>query len=276
MKIAGIVVYNPDYVRLHMNLEGILSQVDKIVIYRNSVIDTAKLVKNDKIIYLNDGNNNGIGMALNAIMEYAYLSGAEWCLLLDQDSVVDRNLIANFEQFTGLYNAAVLSPVIHDDKDQEENSKDFSDYSTIDMCITSGTYNNVRIWKEMDGFKEEFFIDYIDWEYCARTRSQGYKIYRINGVTLNHQLGEKTYHSFFGKRIFTYNHSAFRKYYITRNTIVSYKLFPLEAKFKNPYLRTVKRLILTILFEEDKWNKIRSIFRGVRDAQKLYSKLGEK
>lgn len=276
MKIAGIVVCNPNYDRLQMNIKGILPQVDKLVIYRNSVMDLEKVEKNDKIIYLNNGSNNGIGMALNAIMDYANSEGAEWCLLLDQDSVVDSHFIEKFEKYTWLDDAAILSPVIHDDKDQEEADKDNSDYSIIDMCITSGTYNNVYFWKKINRFREEFFIDYIDWEYCARARSTGYKIYRINGVTLNHQLGAKTYHNLLGKKIFTYNHNAFRKYYITRNTIVSYKLFPAEIKFQHPYLRTVKRLMLTIFFEEDKVNKIRAIIRGVRDSKKLYGMIGEK
>lgn len=274
MRIAGIVVCKPDYERLVENVNAVYHQVDKLAIYLNSKIDRSRLGEfTTKIHYLNDGENNGIATALNGIMGFADSVGAEWCLLLDQDSVVPKDCIEKLEYYKALDNAAILTPFIHDDKDLEKKETTEDTYSVIDMCITSGSYNNVEIWKKLNGFVDEFFIDYVDWEYCARIRYRGYKVYRINGLTINHQLGAKTYHKFLGRDVFTYNHSAFRKYYITRNTIVSYKLFPGEPKLAHPYLRTCKRALYTVLFEEGKIEKVKAIIRGVLDSTKLYKEL---
>ncbi len=276
MKVAGIVVCNPDYDRLMENIRAIHSQVDLLAIYLNSEIDKSRFLIFDKIHYLNDGNNKGIATALNEIMSYAAEIDAQWCLLLDQDSVVPENCIEEFEKNTGLECAAILTPYVHDDRDMEEPNAVSESYTEIDMCISSGSYNNVEIWKKCKAFRDEFFIDYVDWEYCARVRSKGYKVYCINKITINHQLGKKSYHQLFGKKVFTYNHSAFRKYYITRNTIVSYRLYPSEIKLAHPYLRTWKRLMLTLFFEDNKIKKTGAIMRGIMDSGKLYSKLREK
>ncbi len=273
MKISGIVVYNPDYDRLIKNIDAIESQVDCLILYLNSDIDKDKLLKYKKIIYLSEENNVGIARALNKIMEYAYSIGADWCLLLDQDTIVEENCIYKYERYINLYNACVLSPVVCDDNDLERKLISSDEYVSIDMCITSGSYNNVKVWKSLGGVREEYFIDYVDWEYCARVRNNGYNVYLINDVSINHQLGKKEYHSLLWNKIFTYNHNAFRKYYITRNTIVSYRLFPLEPKFAHPYLRTIKRLMLTILFEDDKINKVKSILLGVINSRKMYKKI---
>lgn len=276
MKVAGIVVCNPDYGRLKENVKAIYPQVEMVVVYLNSDFDRGQMEGFDRVHYLNNGENKGIATALNSIMEYAESLGAEWCLLLDQDTVVPDDCIELYEKHISLEKAAVLSPHIRDDRDMEKIDFSTADFSIIDMCITSGSYNNIAIWNKVKRYREEFFIDYVDWEYCARVRSSGYKIYRINTIIVNHQLGAKTYHKFLGKNVFTYNHNAFRKYYITRNTIVAYKLFPGEPKLAHPYLRTWKRMLFTVLFEEGKSKKIEAIIRGYIDSCKLYRELRRK
>ncbi len=275
MKVAGIVVFNPDYNRLLENINAVYSQVDMLAIYLNSDVDRSYLSGFSKLQFLNNGKNNGIAKGLNEIMSFADSQSAKWCLFLDQDTVVPRNIIEEYEEFIDLPSAAVLTPCIHDNKDKEK--KDYSKvaYTLMDMCITSGSYNNVKIWKQLKGFRDEYFMDYVDWEYCARVRANGFKIYRINELSVNHQLGSKEYHKIFMWNVFTYNHSAFRKYYITRNTIVTYKLFPEEIRLSHPYLRTLKRLLLTILFEDEKWKKIEAILRGLKDAGHLYKNIKE-
>lgn len=272
MRVAGIVIYNPDIDILQKNINAIYDQVDKIVIYQNSLFDHSFLDELDKIEYINDGTNRGIALALNSIMEVAKSCGAQWCLLLDQDSVVDPGLVDGFENNTDLPKAAIITPVVID---EFSNSIAYSTeiIERIDMCITSGSYNSISAWEQLGGFRNEYFIDYVDWEYCARAHHNGYNVYRINNIHLNHRLGDRTNLSFLGHRFFTYNHSSFRKYYITRNTIVSYYLFPDESAFSHPYLRTMKRLLITLFYESDKVKKIESIIKGLFDSRKLYKSI---
>ena len=110
MKVAGIVVCNPDYNRLIENINALYPQVDRIAVYLNSEINRSRLNGLDKLQYLSDGNNRGIATALNAIMSYADKLGADWCLLLDQDSVVSKKCVEGYEKYKNLDNAAILTP----------------------------------------------------------------------------------------------------------------------------------------------------------------------
>lgn len=269
MIVVGIVIYNPEYDLLKKSITALFDQVDRIVLYLNSSFDKEIISGMDKVETINDGTNNGIATALNAIMEYAENLGCDWCLLMDQDSVVCSDFLRCYEKYISLKDAAIITPIISEDNNAKSNAP-MDGVDLIDMCITSGSYNNIDVWKKVGGFREEFFIDYVDWEYAARVRNAGYRIYRINEVSINHKLGNKEYHSLLGHRFFTYNHNAFRKYYITRNTIVSFKLFPNEDAFSHPYLRTIKRLLITVLYEDEKKEKIKSIIKGVRDSRTLY------
>jgi rhamnosyltransferase len=175
------------------------------------------------------------------------------------------------EECTSLDNAAIIAPLIHDrGADNYEGSADGGKKGIIDWCITSGSYNNVNSWNTVGGFQEDFFIDYVDLEYSARVRHYGYNIYRAEKNVLNHEVGRINDYNIMGHKIFVLNHSALRKYYITRNTIVSHKLFPREEFLSHPYLRTIKRSILVVLFEKDKYKKIVAIIKGIRDSKALF------
>lgn len=272
MKVAGIVVYEPDINRLKENVKAISVQVDKLIIFCNSDFEKESLEYNN-IIYLNDGVNRGIAYALNEIMNQALNMGVEWCLLLDQDSVVPSNIISEFDKYTQKNDVAIITPQILCNQLQECKTGLGVEKKYIDMCITSGSYNKVSVWKSVGGFLEDFFIDYVDWEYCARVRKYGYKIFLVESILLNHQLGNISYHYLGKYRISTYNHSAFRKYYITRNSIVTYKLYPYEKKLQHPYLRVVKRFVIVVMFEKGKYVKCRAIIKGLNDVNKLYKKI---
>lgn len=274
MRVAGIVVYNPDYERLNKNINAIYNQVDILVVYQNSKINCEKIQLESEIVFFGKGENAGIAKALNSIMSYAKSKGATWCLLLDQDSIVCENYLNICEKYTKMELAGIITPNVVDEYDndiQHKNMKNSCDsVETVDMCITSGSYNNIEIWESTGKFREEFFIDYVDWEYCVRLRNKGYKIYKLNKLLLNHELGKRSYHTFFGREFYSFNHNAFRKYYITRNTIITYWLYPNEKKLAHPYLRTIKRIMITLLYESDKSNKVKAIVQGIVDSRKLF------
>lgn len=59
-----------------------------------------------------------------------------------------------------------------------------------------------------------------------RVRKAGYKILRVNGVVLQHQLGELELKKVGNSVLHVGGHSAFRKYYIAQNTIYISKKHP--------------------------------------------------
>ena len=268
MRAAGIVVYQPDINRLERVIDRIYEQVDILVIYCNSNFTWEK---NDKIVLLgNTGENVGIAKALNCILDYAKNEGAKWCLLLDQDSVVPKSIIDNYSQYTYIENAAILTLKIGDELGSVSCCN-----NTIDkvlLCITSGSYINIEIWEKVGKFRNDFFIDYVDWEYCARISNHDYYVYRLNEMVLDHRLGNETKHKVGKIELCTYNHNASRKYYITRNSFIISKLYPYIKEFKHPFLRTIKRMLKVILVEDDKIAKLTSMVRGILDSRKFEMK----
>jgi rhamnosyltransferase len=88
-----------------------------------------------------------------------------------------------------------------------------------------------------------------------------------------HSVGEQTVHKFIWKQICT-NHSPLRRYYITRNRLVLYKTY--ICKDRNWILRSfftaIRELIVIILFEDYKLEKLRATALGILHA--LAGKMG--
>jgi rhamnosyltransferase len=140
------------------------------------------------------------------------------------------------------------------------------DHEKVSFCITSGAFNNVKCIKAVGGFDEKLFIDMVDYDICYALTRNGYKIIRLNYTGFLHEVGRSTTKKFFGKNIIIFNHSPLRKYYWVRNSIY------LKRKYKLGFrsdVRVVKRMIQTLLYEEDKFRKLKSMFKGVADGYRM-------
>lgn len=272
---AGIILFNPDLLRLQENIAAIHQQVDLLVFIDNHS-DNLQLIERDYADYENitiikNEENFGIAKALNQAMLFCQSKGYTWVLTLDQDSVCPSNLIEEYTKYLDLPNVAIISPVI-DDRNMRESSTvlhSADDYEEIEKCITSATLTNVDIWEKLDGFDESMFIDLVDFEYCMRILQQGYKILRVNTVILLHEVGRITQPKFLFWDLIILNHSPFRKYYIARNIIYLAKKHKTPGGIIMAYLRTIKLLLQTEVYEDDKVKKGIAILRGIRSGWKL-------
>ena len=130
--------------------------------------------------------------------------------------------------------------------------------------MTSGNLLNIDIYKQIGDFRESFFIDYVDYDYCLRSLKKGYKIIRCNDILLNHKLGNsKLYFS----KILVTNHSSTRRYFITRNRLFLIKEH-LTSNFKlsiQMFKHTIMDFIKILFFESEKRKKVNAILKGFRD-----------
>ena len=267
---AGIVTFNPELNLLNKNIKAIESQVKKVILVDNGSKNKKEIEqiinKKENCVMIYNKINKGIAFALNCIMELAQKEGASWVLLLDQDSISPCNIIKEFLKYTNVKNVAVITPVIKDVNDNKIiNYK--SKITSIVQFITSGSFNNVSIWNELGRFNEKLFIDMVDYDYAYRVNKAGYIALRINSIFLRHAIGKQSYHYVFFLRISTYNHNAFRKYYITRNSIYLAKMYPCYCNIFTTYLKIFKRFLLVVFFEDDKLNKIKSMLKGIKDSR---------
>lgn len=272
---AGIVLYNPNIERLEENIKNIYPQVRKLFLVDNNSENFREIIKviegYSKITLIRNNENYGIAKALNQIMEAADQAGFEWNLLLDQDSVVPHTYIKSFQSacsYFHLQNTAILCPLIDDINSNNNKKRQNSKYQNITFCITSGSINNVKIWKKIGKFDEKIFIDGVDQDFCIRLVKRNYKIVRLNEVSIKHEIGKIKSINLLGLKIESFNHSPFRKYYIARN------IFYLDIKHKGRVVpstiaRFIKQVSLVILIDDNKLAKIKALFAGMWEGIKM-------
>ena len=283
-KVAAIIVsYNPDK-NLLDSVNLLISQVEKIIIVDNGSIEekrkdisSIKDIDNERIEVIFIEENLGIATALNIGVREALKQGFNWILTMDQDSKASKDMVEKmFEVYNNIdekERKSILSifPNFVDERIQsiEENSV-MNTYEYVDADITSGNLVKAEVFDKVGFFDDSLFIDLVDTDFCMRLNEKNIKMIKVRDAILYHSLGEsQSVKSIFGK-FNTSNHSALRRYYMTRNR------FYIWEKYKDLNSFTLNRdkklfkkeFIKIILGEKDKVNKIKMVFKGYKDYKK--------
>ena len=283
-KVAAIIIsYNPDN-NLLDSVNLLINQVDKIIIVDNGSesqkkknINLIKDIDNKKIEVIFNEENLGIATALNIGVKEALNQGYNWILTMDQDSKASSNMV---EKMLEVYNAIdeserkeILSifPNFVDERIQsiEENSN-MNSYEYVDADITSGNLLRAEVFDKVGFFDDSLFIDLVDTDFCMRLNEKNIKMIQVRDAILYHSLGEsQSVKSIFGK-FNTSNHSALRRYYMTRNRFYTWEKYKdLNSFTLNRDKKLFKKeFIKIILGEKDKINKIKMVFKGYKDYKK--------
>lgn len=269
-------MYEPDLNRLLENIKAVLPQVDKLICVDNG----SKNIEEIKVRLYNEypeveivenGENLGVARALNQMFEYAEEKAYDWVLTLDQDSLCPSNLMEEYKKYLDIRDVGVLSPKMVD-RNFEKEMKTEKPYDYVEQCITSASLTSVETWKKVGGFWEYLFIDFVDHDFCAKCVKQRIKMIRVNSVELLHELGNGEHHTFLGRRVTALNHSPFRKYYMVRNWLIymhEHKDVIDYKKQKNSYRFFYLK---TLLFEEEKIEKLKQMLKGRRDGKQFIKK----
>lgn len=278
--VASIILYNPDINRLQENIESVAQQVEQIILVDNASnniknIEILKCVKENCILIKND-INVGLAKALNQAMQCALEHKYEWVLTLDQDSVCEKGLVEALARHIDKEKVGIIAP-----KFVDRNCKRVSDtehgWKYVQRCITSASLTNIKIWENVGGFNSDLFIDFVDYDFCAKLIRNGYAIIKDSDISILHEIG----HS---KRIYIankysyilFNHSAIRDYYIVRNTLYYCYLYPDVWNVKQEKKELIVRCIMILVFEEDKFNKLKYMLKGWKDSRKFIKQEKEK
>lgn len=283
-KVAAIIIsYNPDN-NLLDSINLLINQVEKIIIVDNGSesekkknINLIKDINNEKIKVIFNQENLGIATALNIGVKDALKQGYNWILTMDQDSKVSSNMIEKmFEVYSTIDESErkdILSifPNFVDERIQsiEENSE-MNAYEYVDADITSGNLLKAEVFDKVGFFDDSLFIDLVDTDFCMRLNEENIKMIKVRDAILYHSLGEsQTVKSIFGK-FNTSNHSALRRYYMTRNRFYTWEKYKdLNSFTLNRDKKLFKKeFIKIILGENDKINKIKMVFKGYKDYKK--------
>lgn len=272
MKIAGMVtLYNPDN-SVKQNIESYLPEIDKLYVVDNTPDkENIHLLPNSsKIEYLPQYDNIGVASALNIAARKAIKDKYTWLLTMDQDSKFKKNQLSKMIDYIekkDCKNIGIVSPW-HVINTGINKPKEKIDYPL--EVMTSGNLVNLQPYKKIGGYKDWYFIDDIDIEYCMNLNINNYKVVRLNYVELKHDLGDIEIKHMLGRNFVCSNHNYIRRYYMVRNTFYLcdsyYKYFPGYCKFLKRGLRGQLQNI--ILFEKDKFKKVYNMYRGYKDYKK--------
>ena len=274
--LAGIVTYNPEIVRLRENVTALSKQVRSLLIVDNGSENSAEIeqlfskVENTDIRFIRNERNEGIAAALAQIMEWANENTYQWALTLDQDSVIEPGLVAEYLKIANdenYKNAAMLTCLIQD-RNFKDEKYEIQDAAVIEVpyCITSAAFTNVEKYRETSGYDRNFFIDYVDFDLCYLLREAGYQILRINYNGLYHEVGHGENRQFLWKKIVVYHQKPFRIYYLTRNIVWMHEKHPETFGAMTMLRKLVALMIRILLYEDQKQEKLKSFWKGLCDA----------
>lgn len=270
---AGIVTYNPDMSRLLDNISNVVEQVEKVFVVDNGSINCNEIVKlQEKVKFelIINHENEGIAKALNQLCEKAKQEGFSWMLTLDQDSICQLDMVQIMKKHISTEFGIVCPAIKYNFKKANKNKQD---YEYPYACMTSGSLTQIDAWSSVKGFEEQYFIDFVDNEFCMKLAIKGYKILRINACILDHQLGETITVEKKGTKKTYSKHSNLRYYYMARNNLHFIKKYRDYLNVFKEYCKLMYIVSGAIIHSSEKKETIKYIKQGLRDGKN--NKLGK-
>lgn len=284
MKIFSVIVsYNPNL----RNLIELISQLNKqnvnaVVVDNNSNFVFEENEVGCKVINLKE--NLGIAVAQNKGLEYVKNNNGNYVVFFDQDSSIPNDYILNLmSDYQFLINQGIkvgtIGPRFIDERFgfyyKTVNMSQYGFREKIDvskitqpepstLLISSGSLVSVDVLKDIGFMRENYFIDYVDTEWCIRAASLGYKNYVSAQAVMQHAIGDNVLQfKYFNVPV----HSPFRRYYRVRNAYYMYREphVPKLLALREILFNFIHQLIL-ILFLGKKSEYIKSYAKGVKDG----------
>lgn len=261
--LAVVLSYYPDSILLRSNIDAIIKDVDKVIIWENTPVENRcqyRFIENSKVEYVGSDVND-ISVALNFAWGYAQKYGYSYLLTMDQDSV--------FENF-GLYisksleifeeGLCIISPSVN------SSSKEINIINK-ETVITSGMIVPVDLLEKVHGWRIDFKIDAIDIDFCLKAAAYGFPIYQITGCCLRQRFGNPEKRNVFGKDILIHNYNPSRLYGYAKNMYITLSEHGFPKSITTRYKKAIRNTLFNIiLFEESKYKKIKAIVRGLIDG----------
>lgn len=288
--VAIVVTYQPDLRALKDLLTATCPQVDSVVLVDNTPYPESNRLnpypESEKINLISLGDNMGIAYAHNIGIEWANERGADYVLLLDQDSVpypdMVQKLLANLQCNDALkLDVAAAGPSYEDPRTgirsyfmvskfgiphryKPAKKSQPSNLVLVNFLISSGTLISIRTLLKLGGMRSHYFIDHVDTEWSLRARASGFCLLGVHDALMTHSLGDEV------KRVwlfYTRNvacHSPLRDYYMFRNTLLLLRDVEMSVIFQLFLLsRLLQFATYFLIFARDRRQRLRCMLLGL-------------
>lgn len=266
MIINGVVVlYNPGEEVIE-NIKSYQSFCRKLFVMDNSTYVNQKVVSILKefsnVVYVCLEGNKGIAKALKEGMKLSIEDKSDYTLTMDQDSIFPTGKLDIVKDYINKYKDeyAIIGLNFNSDSTEPKLIEE-------KFLLTSGNFINNEDYQKIEGFKEELFIDWVDFDLDEQFYQIGKKVCYINEVSLVHAIGNPKSHKLMGKTVTALNHSLVRYYYRYRNGLYLYKRNKEYYKKKYKHDIIIDRIKI-LLYEKNKHQKFKMIRKGRKDAKR--------
>jgi rhamnosyltransferase len=285
---ALVVIYFPD-TGLFERLQRIRVETGRLCVVDNGATPETRAslaawaAANDAVVIANPFNL-GQAAALNRGMAWAEEQGCDWVVTFDQDSTPQPGFAAALlasacrAKDEGA-RVAVVGAHIYDERTGRRGGWlrpawhgfrgdhcEEADLAGVTFVITSGALTSVRAWRELGGFDEPLFIDFVDVDFCLRAQRSGWEIRVSRAARLAHNLGNGQEVTVAGRTFRATSYGAIRHYYIARNRVLMWRRhawrFPHWCLFEFYY---GSLNIVRVLLTEDQ-RKLRAMVVGTLDG----------
>jgi rhamnosyltransferase len=273
LRIAAVATaYHPDD-RLTAVVESALETCAHVVVVDNTPgaePTVADKVAGPRVKVLRSGQNIGLAGALNVgIRELP--ENADAVLLLDQDSVLPGDVVEALAAYLEDPTIGIAAPTPWDaahDSSYDTLAALRSEVADRTDVITSGMLIRRSALERVGAFREVFFVDFVDIDFCLRLRHAGLRIVQDQRLKLPHSLGDRRVHGVGPLRIQIVHYPVWRLYWIARGASTLMR----ENVVRDPKWSLKAVLFLaswtwrTAAFEDSRVRHVAALARGVRDG----------
>ena len=274
-----VVSYRARLDRLSLQFERLLPQVERILWIDNGndpySSEWLEHWQRQGIEPLRLGANYGIGYAQNRGIDIAIAGGATHVLLMDDDSIPESDMVQKLsEVLVAAPSTAAVGP-FHMDPRRGPSSSPFIRLNRrgaslpqwihpVAYLIGSGMLIPVDVFHRIGFLREDYFIDWVDVEWCLRARSHGYDLLGVKSAKMEHSVGSSVAR-FCGRYIAVY--PPWRYYYQTRNFIALLKsgFMPTRLGWMM-MLRQLTRWLAVMVVCDRKMACLVACWRGLKDG----------
>jgi rhamnosyltransferase len=285
--LATIVSYEPDRDALGDLVETLVAGGIDVLIVDNSESETGRVSSHAMAAaygadFVGNPLNVGVAAAQNVGLRVARERGLPYVLLLDQDSTlrvdtVERLVAALVRLREAGEPAAAVGASFVDPRSGYEAP--FAQLRHVrmnklrptpgapaecDVLISSGCLLALDAVERIGLLDESLFIDYVDFEWCLRAQSAGYKLFGVADATMDHTIGDASI-TVLG-RVITL-HSPVRNYYFIRNALLFARKPYLTLRWRIHLLyRVVAQFVLFGLLCPQRLRRTGWMLRGLWDG----------
>ncbi|SYW05546.1 conserved hypothetical protein [Oenococcus oeni] len=265
-----VVTYNPVIKRVSARIRDYSMVIGRTILVDNSdtensvkIKDSLSGLKNVKIIF--NHKNIGLGKAQNIgiqkLTEYPEITKV---IFMDQDNYLNQRSIIRLNDDISLSDnkIAMFGPGFEGNK---------NDFTRVNELISSGSITKLVTIEDVGFFNNDFFIDFIDFDWSWKASKKGYTLFKDNSVILERNL-DNTYPERPGGRIA----SPQRFYYMNRNLIYSLKKDSTSRRMKLHWIKSYLRRANFQILHDDVYGKtkqFKAFFLGTFDG--IRENLGE-